>query len=57
MDMMRKEGFQGIGRRERRSMIRRWRSEGRGMSLKQWARLVEVGDAATAWLEKKKATP
>ena len=57
MDMMRKEGFQGIGRRERRSMIRRWRSEGRGMSLKQWARLGEVGDAATAWLEKKKATP
>jgi hypothetical protein len=56
MDMW-KEGFQGIGRRERRSMIRRWKSEAHGMSLKQWARLAQVGDAAIAWLEKKKATP
>ena len=55
---MRKEGFHGIGRRERRSMIRRWKTEGLGMSLKQWARRQsQVGDAATAWLEKKKATP
>jgi hypothetical protein len=52
-----KEGFRGIGRRERQSMVRRWKSEGHGMSLKQWARLGKVGDAATAWLEKKRARP
>jgi hypothetical protein len=51
-----KEGFSGIGRRERRIMIRRWKSEGKGKSLKQWARLAGVGDAAIAWLEKKKST-
>jgi hypothetical protein len=50
----RKEGFCGIGRRERRAMIRRWKMEANGMSLKQWARLGKVGDAATAWLETKK---
>ena len=54
----RKEGFYGIGRRERRNMIRRWKSEGHGMSLKQWARLAQVGEAATAWLEtKRKGSP
>jgi hypothetical protein len=54
----RKEGFCGIGRRERRNMIRRWKSEGHGMSLKQWARLAKVGEAATAWLEtKRKGSP
>jgi hypothetical protein len=49
-----KEGFHGIGRRERRSMIRRWKTEGKGMSLKQWARQATIGDAAAAWLETKK---
>ena len=50
----RKEGFCGIGKRERRTMIRRWKIEANGMSLKQWARLGKVGEAATAWLETKK---
>jgi hypothetical protein len=35
-------------------MIRRWKAEGKEMSLKEWARRAQVGDAAIAWLENKK---
>jgi hypothetical protein len=48
------EGYRGLGRRERRRMVRRWKTEGRGQSLKEWARRAAVGDAAVAWLENKK---
>ncbi len=52
--MDKSEGYKGIGRRARRLMIRLWKSEGRGMSLKAWARKAGVGEAAAAWLEHKK---
>jgi len=53
--MSKQEGYKGIGRRMRRWMVRRWKAEGRGMSLKQWAQLALVGDAAQSWLQHKKA--
>jgi hypothetical protein len=50
------EKTQGIGRQERRRLLRRWKQDGRGLSLKQWARQnALVGDAAAAWLESKGA--
>ena len=53
--MNKQEGYKGIGRRLRRWMLRRWKAEGRGMSLKQWARSALVGDAALAWLAHKRS--
>jgi hypothetical protein len=50
------EGYRGIGRRERRRMIRRWKAEGRGMSLKQWAANADVGEAALVWIRHKRDT-
>ena len=45
----------GLGRRERRRLVRRWKAEGEGLSLKQWAQKnAVVGDAAEAWLEIKR---
>jgi len=50
------EGYKGLGRRERQRLIRRWKAEGQGRSLKDWARSLStlVGDAAKAWIEHKK---
>lgn len=49
------EAFRGLGRTERRRMIRRWKEEGGGLSLKAWARKQDpVGDAAYHWLKAKK---
>ncbi len=48
------EGYKGLGRADRRRMKRRWRTEGQGMSLKQWAKHTGVGDAADVWLKAKK---
>ena len=50
-----KETYCGIGRRERRKMVRRWRDETGGkISLKNWARDQNpVGDSAYAWLRGK----
>lgn len=52
--MIEMEGYRGLGRRERRRMLRRWKIEGRGQSLKQWARGAVVGEAALAWLASKR---
>lgn len=52
--MLDREGYQGIGRRERRRMIRRWKEEGRGLSLKQWAVNAGIGEAALAWIRHKR---
>ena len=52
------EGFRGIGRKERRRLVKRWRQEGAGLSLKQWAQQNNlVGDAAQAWIESKRSAP
>lgn len=51
------ESYQGLGRAERRRMKRRWRQEGGGLSLKDWARKMGVGDAALNWLEHKREAP
>jgi hypothetical protein len=50
-----KEAYYGIGRSERRKMVRRWREETDGkISLKDWAKDQNpVGDAAYAWLRSK----
>jgi hypothetical protein len=48
------EGFKGLGRRRRRRMIRHWKAEGGGKSLKDWARIAGVGDAALVWFEHKR---
>lgn len=51
------EGFSGIGRAERRRMVKRWRESGSGLSLKEWAKQnAQVGDAAQAWLESKRSS-
>ena len=40
----------GIGRRERRRMIKRWKEANSGLSLKAWARKQNpVGDGAYIW--------
>lgn len=49
------EGYKGLGRAARRAMLRRWRKEGKGKSLKAWAKLAQVGDAAVCWLEHKRS--
>ncbi len=53
---MNAEGYNGLGRRERRRLIRRWKVEGNGLSLKDWARSLStlVGDSAKVWIEHKK---
>ncbi len=50
------EGYKGLGRRERRRLIQRWKAEGQGMSLKDWARSKAslVGDSAKVWIENKR---
>ena len=51
------EGFNGIGRAERRRMVKRWKESGSGLSLREWARQnAQVGDAAQGWLEHKKVS-
>jgi hypothetical protein len=48
------EAYKGIGRTERRRMIRRWKAEGKGLTLRAWARKQHpVGDSAQAWLKAK----
>jgi len=49
------EKFQGLGKKQRQAMKKRWREEGQGQSLKQWAaQNALVGDAAQAWLNHKR---
>ena len=47
------EGCDGLGRAQRRRMKSRWKLEGRGLSLKEWAKRSLVGDAAQAWIHHK----
>lgn len=47
------EGYKGIGRAARRAIVRRWKSSGTSLSLKQWARQQGVGDAADVWIKAK----
>lgn len=56
---MQAEAFTGVGKTERRRMIKRWQQEGKplGLSLKQWAAQQHpVGDSAYAWLQAKKGS-
>jgi hypothetical protein len=48
------EASRGLGRKERRRMKKRWKEEGGQMSLKEWAKKGEVGEASVAWLEHKR---
>lgn len=50
---MNMEGYDGLGRTQRRRMKSRWKLEGRGLSLKEWAAKALVGDAAYAWIHHK----
>jgi hypothetical protein len=45
------EASRGLGRKERRRMKKRWKEEGSPLSLKEWAKKGEVGEASVAWLE------
>ena len=49
------EGFNGIGKKSRRAMIKRWKEEGasQGLSLREWARQAGVGDSADVWIKSK----
>jgi len=52
------EGYEnGVGRKWRNDLKRRWRAEGlpQGLSLKQWAKQAGIGDAAFVWYQHKKA--
>ena len=54
---MQTEAFRGLGKAERRRMIKRWHEEGRpqGLSLRKWASQQHpVGDSAYTWLRVKK---
>jgi hypothetical protein len=48
------EGFNGVGKRVRRLVVKLWRESGTGKSLKQWADEALVGDAAAAWIASKR---
>lgn len=52
------EGNQGIGRSQRRKMIRNWKAgRKRNQTLKAWAREQHPADSpAPAWLEGKRAS-
>lgn len=53
--MLEENGTKGIGRAARRLMIRQWKEEGGGLSLRAWAaRQHPVGDAAYVWLQAKR---
>ncbi len=54
MVKIQKEATNGIGRAERRKLIRRWKTEGAGLSLKEFARRTGVGDVGYVWAEHKK---
>lgn len=46
--------YRGVGRGVRREVVRRWKREGKGLSLKQWARRQSpVGDTAYLWAQAK----
>jgi hypothetical protein len=54
-ETMEEDNVRGIGRVERRQMVRRWKAEGNGLSLRAWARKQSpVGDSAFVWLEAKR---
>jgi hypothetical protein len=52
------EGFNGIGKKSRRAMVKRWKEEGvpQGLSLREWARQTGIGDAADVWIRSKTGT-
>jgi len=37
-------------------MKKRWKEEGSGLSLKEWAKNGQVGDAQAAWIEAKRGS-
>lgn len=49
------EGYSGIGRADRRRMVRLWRASGSGLSLKEWAAQQGVGDIADVWIKSKRS--
>lgn len=54
--VIQEEGYNGVGKKERQRLKRQWKAEGKGLSLKEWARKKGVGDAAYVWVEHKKET-
>jgi len=48
------EGFNGVGRKDRRYMIRLWKESGTELGLKAWARQAQIGDIAHVWFNSKK---
>lgn len=54
MNMNNEATLKGIGKTERRRMIKRWKEEGLGLSLRAWARRQHpVGDSAHSWIQAK----
>jgi len=47
------ESYSGIGRKDKRWMVKRWKQAGTNLSLKQWAKLQGVGDVADVWIKAK----
>lgn len=47
------EKYHGVGRRNKRLMLKFWKMYGNGQSLKEWARKAKVGDIAKVWIESK----
>lgn len=47
------EGYRGVGRADRRRMVRMWRASGTDLSLKEWAAQQGVGDIADVWIKSK----
>lgn len=48
------EGYNGVGRKNRRTMIRLWKESGSKLSLKAWAKTASVGDIGFVWLNTKR---
>lgn len=48
------EGYKGLGRKQRRIMVRLWKESGTTLSLKAWAKAALVGDIGHVWINAKR---
>lgn len=53
---MQNETYKGIGRKQRRLMVRLWKESGTKLSLKAWARTTQLGEVGFVWLQTKRGS-
>lgn len=50
------EEYRGVGRKDRRLMIKLWKESGTDLSLKKWAERTGAGHVANAWINAKRGS-